>query len=262
MRSFVILEKMGLSPFLFPQISPPFRDGSEMDPSPSTQGFANPSLAGTPRHPTVRLPASWQMNCPCHSSLEPWGNWAWRSPWNSPSSFCSPAGRGCPMLTLLTTMKPLESMLMPLCFRKPVAGTAPAGEGKSCWYSSRVGSQPWGQAGPPTARTTRLPHGKGSSCSGNPPSSHRLALLTPGVPPAAPATSSLLESAHLLFLTLEDNFQSTSLLQIFEKKIYLKGSPQASQGRTPLPPLQHVLFLEPSFSVFDLFFLSSFCKSE
>lgn len=29
--------------------------------------------------------------------------------------------------TLLTVMKPLESMWMPLCFRKPVAGTLPVG---------------------------------------------------------------------------------------------------------------------------------------
>lgn len=29
--------------------------------------------------------------------------------------------------TLLTVMKPLESMWMPLCFKKPVAGTHPAG---------------------------------------------------------------------------------------------------------------------------------------
>lgn len=35
--------------------------------------------------------------------------------------------------TLLTVMKPLESMWMPLCFRKPVAGTLPAAQSQESY---------------------------------------------------------------------------------------------------------------------------------
>lgn len=41
--------------------------------------------------------------------------------------------------TLLTVMKPLESVWMPLCFRKPVAGTLPAAQGQESYQPHTYG---------------------------------------------------------------------------------------------------------------------------
>lgn len=81
------------------------------------------------------------MKSPCGSSLEPQGSsWIRRA---DPAPPALPPTGAAPGLTLLTTMKPLESMLMPLCLRKPVAGTAPGVKPKVAAGVSRV-PQPWG----------------------------------------------------------------------------------------------------------------------
>lgn len=105
------------------------------------------------------------MKSRCGSSLKPQGSSSIRRADPAPPAL--PPTGAAPGLTLLTTMKPLESMLMPLCLRKPVAGTAPGGEAKGCCCSvpcsTALGADP--EAFPP-ARTVGLPPGTGSSCSG------------------------------------------------------------------------------------------------
>lgn len=74
-------------------------------------------------------------------SLEHQGSSSTRRAYPAPPAL--PSTGAAPGLTLLTTMKPLESMLMPLCLRKPVAGTAPGGKPKAAAAVSS-GPQPWG----------------------------------------------------------------------------------------------------------------------
>lgn len=168
MRSFGSLEKVDLPPFLSLQNIPttPGELGAGPEPQHPGLGFANPSLAGGLRHSSVTSPASRRRNPrPATAARSPRGSSARRRPSDRLSSSSSPPRFGAsPRLTLLTAMKPLESMLMPLCLRKPVAGTAPVGEGKGCRHGGQASPQPWGGTSPPSP-DTRLPPGKGSGAA-------------------------------------------------------------------------------------------------
>lgn len=99
-----------------------------------THSFKEGVLAqvhGSPHTSAVLTPQHLGTDCHRAGGSETEASPAWRSQCDQDS--CSSGGCNT-RLTLLTTMKPLESMLMPLCLRNPVAGTAPAGESKGLFF--------------------------------------------------------------------------------------------------------------------------------
>lgn len=166
------------------------------------------------------------MKSLCDSSLEPQGRSSIRRADPTPPAL--PHVGAAPGLTLLTTMKPLESMLMPLCLRKPVAGTAPGGKPKPAAAVSGV-PQPWEpKADPkasrsPPARTVGLPPGTGSSCSGSVEQGqvpYRASTASASGPPGSlscPSHQCNLPTALFLFYCLEIIFYLILFYRYFEK---------------------------------------------
>lgn len=108
--------------------------GHPQHPGPKELGLCKPIASRRvcwPKCMAVLTPQHLGTDCHRAGGSETKVSPAWRSQCNQDS--CSSGGCNT-RLTLLTTMKPLESMLMPLCLRNPVAGTAPAGESKGLFF--------------------------------------------------------------------------------------------------------------------------------